>query len=488
MDDPRGVGHRQRFGRFDRDARRHPPGERAAPQAGVEGVADAELHREVGAPVEGLAEVVELEEVRMRQRGRGASLAAKSLERRRRRRVLRAQDLDGHFPSELHVLGFEDDAARAVADLAAEAIRRPRQLRGIGGRHPDRDGFAHRSGRGGNRALCARAQGVARFAHEAHEFGARAGRLLGPEGVQARGDSRADSALARLGDRCAREELREIRRRQRRVGVAEVGVVVRQLGDDFVEVGRGAACGRHGRHDHPAGRGVVEVALGIGREKSPPRAQLPEQDPERVNVDPPVAHLLPRDFRCDVTRFREDDARHRVAAPVVPARGAEVDELDLARVAHHHVLRRQIAVHDPKRGSVGPGAFVHVRECLRDLERDRDRVRPRDLDPRLDRALADVTERASFDVLDHGVRFAILVGAGLEHLRDARVLQLRLNPRFVEKSREKRAVVDVVAAHRLDDAGALRAFQPRRRREVDVAHAAACRELEQNPPTEDSRQ
>ena len=66
----------------------------------------------------------------------------------------------------------------------------------------------------------------------------------------------------------------------------------------------------------------------------------PEHDPERVEIDPPVADLLPRHLRRDVAGLREDDPRDRVAAPVVAARGAEVDELHLARVADHHVLRR----------------------------------------------------------------------------------------------------------------------------------------------------
>ena len=87
--------------------------------------------------------------------------------------------------------------------------------------------------------------------------------------------------------------------------------------------------------------------------------------------------------------------------------------------------------------------------------------------------------RAPLDVLDDGVGLAVLVGRRLEHLRDAGVMELRLDARLVEEAREERPVVDVVAPHRLDDARALGALDAGRRGEVDVAHPAARHELEE---------
>jgi len=55
-------------------------------------------------------------------------------------------------------------------------------------------------------------------------------------------------------------------------------------------------------------------------------------------------------------------------------------------------------------------------------------------------------------------------------LRDPGVPKLRLDAGLVEESCEKGAIVDVVSAHRLDDARALGPFNAGRRRKVHVAH------------------
>ncbi len=91
---------------------------------------------------------------------------------------------------------------------------------------------------------------------------------------------------------------------------------------------------------------------GSPSEEAPPLAELPEHDAEGVEVDAPVADLLPRHLRRHVPGLREDDAGDRVAAPVLPARRAEVDELHLADVADHHVLRAEVAVDDAERRAV----------------------------------------------------------------------------------------------------------------------------------------
>jgi hypothetical protein len=99
-----------------------------------------------------------------------------------------------------------------------------------------------------------------------------------------------------------------------------------------------------------------------------------------------------------------------------------------------------------------------------------------------------IREASSFDVLDHRVRLPVLIRARLEHLRDARVVELGLHPRLVEEAGEEGAVVDMVAPDGLHDARSLRPLNPGGRGEVDVAHPAARDQLEEEEPPESARQ
>ncbi len=143
---------------------------------------------------------------------------------------------------------------------------------------------------------------------------------------------------------------------------------------------------------------------------SPVRKRRPAQSsqsmmPSGVEVDAPVADLLPRDLGRDVPGLREDDARDRVASAVLSARGAEVDELHLARVADHHVLRRKVAVDDAERRPVGARALVDVGERVAP---SRCAIATASAQPM--RApiwmarVADVGEAAPLDVLDDACR------------------------------------------------------------------------------------
>ena len=98
--------------------------------------------------------------------------------------------------------------------------------------------------------------------------------------------------------------------------------------------------------------------------------------------------------------------------------------------------------------------------------RERDGVGPADRLPSLHRAAAHVAEAPPLDVLDHRVGLAgPLVDRGVEHLRHARVLELRLDPRFVEEASDEARILGVLAADDLHDHGALGAFEARRRGE-----------------------
>ena len=111
---------------------------------------------------------------------------------------------------------------------------------------------------------------------------------------------------------------------------------------------------------------AVMCDVGVALEEAAAGAELPEHHAEGVDVDAGVAGVAVGDLGRDVAGLGEDDARDGVAAAVLPARRAEVDDLALAAVAHHHVLRRQIAVHDGERLARGVVPLVDVGERLGD--------------------------------------------------------------------------------------------------------------------------
>src|SRR5580658_127802 len=424
----------------------------------------------------------------MRQRSYGARFGPKAVERPAGSRRVRAEDLQGYFATEVDVLGLEHDSARSLADHGPESIGRSRELMGIVGSHSERDALAHGTGRGCGSAPRIGLQRRAALLQKTSEFSARSSRLVRPEPSHQKADTRADASLSRLRRRSQRQEPREVECGERGARVALVGVVLRELRDHVVELARRVALGRDGGHlDLACGR-IVEVLLRVDGQKSTPRAQLPEDDAERIDVDSAVAHLLARHFGRDVSGLREYDPGDGVAAAVVASSRAEIDELDLARVAHHYVLRRQIAMDDAEGGTVRPGAFVHVGQRLRNLDRDGDRVRPAHANSRLEGPLTHVAQRMTLDILDDGVGLPALVAGRFENLSNAWMLQLRLDPGFVQKAREKRAVVDMIAPNRLNDARTFGPLEPRSGSEVDVAHSAARGELEHHASADHSRQ
>ena len=257
--------------------------------------------------------------------------------------------------------------------------------------------------RGGELRWTSRARRRA-FLEQARELGARAARLVRPERVHQRRDARAHAALAALAARAPSESslpsaarglrgaTRSDRRDRSRVSCAMTSSSSVGRAERRARAAGPRACPPRRRRGASAASPLEEAAA---------RAELPEHDAEGVEVDAPVADLLPRDLGRDVAGLREDDAGDRVAAAVVAARGAEVDELHLARVADHHVLRRQIAVHDAERRAVGAGALVDVGERLAPSRARSRRPRPSRCARRSgSRALRTSREAAALDVLD----------------------------------------------------------------------------------------
>ncbi len=223
----------------------------------------------------------------------------------------------------------------------------------------------------------------------------------------------------------------------RRVDEARSSIVVRQLRENRVERFRGVAQSSRRGEDDLARRSVVEVPHGVAHDKAAPRAKLPDDDAESIEVDATIAGLLPRDFRSDVSGLGEDDAGHGVASAVLSSSCAKIDEFDLAAVADHHILRRHIAMHDAQRRAVRRRAPVHVSQRLGNLEADRDHHGPIDLDASLGRALTHLAERSTLDVLEHGKWFPVLVGRRLENLGNPRMVELSLDAGLIQKSRQK---------------------------------------------------
>jgi hypothetical protein len=177
-----------------------------------------------------------------------------------------------------------------------------------------------------------------------------------------------------------------------------------------------------------------------------------------------------------------------LTAAVLTARGAEVDQLHFAAVADHHVLRAQIAMHDFQRAALGIGALVNMAQGFAEAHGQRERFGPRDAHSELSGAGAHVAQVAAFDVLDDDVRFTRGVRRRFENLRHTWMLELRLNPSLVQKTRHERAIVDVILADALDDQRTLCALDAARARKINLAHASAGHSTEQREALESAWQ
>jgi hypothetical protein len=230
------------------------------------------------------------------------------------------------------------------------------------------------------------------------------------------------------------------------------------------------------------------VSGGVTRQEAAPREELPKNHAESVKICGNAAGRIVGDLGRDVAGLCEYDARDGLAAPVLTPRGTEIDQLDLTAVAHHHVLRAQIAVHDLERLAIGVGALVNVRQAFGHAHAERQRLGPADANAELPSSRSQVAEVPALDVLDHDVGLAADVGGRLENLRDARVGELRLNSRLVQKAGQKRAVLDVIGTDDLDDQRPFSALDAASGRQVDFPHAAASDAIEEREAFERTRQ
>nr|WP_236644646.1 hypothetical protein [Sorangium cellulosum] len=463
-----GVRELERAQHLDRHGERVPPVDRGpAGEHGVERLALQQVHAAEQAAIRGHAEVVDLHEVLVGEAREDARLAAEAVRDRVGRGVLGGDDLERHAAPEVDVLRLVDGAARAGADLAQQPVARAGQhalVAALGGGHRLGAGAHRRDGRGAVRL---------RGGDEGRELAARAPRLAREEPLHQVRGPRAHAALAARQRGRRAEERGEVARGGAARRVPGIPVEGREPRDRGVERRRRPEREGDRRRIVLVARDGGHVRLRVALEEAAPRAQLPEHDPERVEVDPRVARIAVRDLRRDVARLREHDARDRVAAPVLSAGGPEVDDLHVAGEAEHHVLGRQVAVDDAERGARRVLALVHVGERLGDHRRDRDRLRPVEAVPELHRARPDLAEAPALDVLDDRVRLpGRRVDVRLDDLRDTGMLELRLHPRLVEEAGDVARIRRVLAADDLHDHGALGPLEAGRGGEEHLAHAS----------------
>ena len=139
-----------------------------------------------------------------------------------------------------------------------------------------------------------------------------------------------------------------------------------QLGDQLIELGRRADRLGNRRQRLLAGSHGGEMRGRLAHEEAPPRSELPQHHAEGVEIGRNAAGRVVGDLGRDVAGLCEHDAGDRVAAPVFAARRAEVDELRVAAVADHDVLR-----------ATGRGARFRAACRRRPCARERERARRR---------------------------------------------------------------------------------------------------------------
>ncbi len=127
---------------------------------------------------------------------------------------------------------------------------------------------------------------------------------------------------------------------------------------------------------------------------------------------------------------------------------------------------------------------MDVPERLGGARSDRDGVTPLDARAKVHRLRAHFAQASPLDVFDDDVGLPARVGRCLDDLRDAMMLELRLDARLVEKARDEGLVRCVVAPDDLDHAWPLGTLDAGRRRQVNFPHAPAGKPSEQPQPPE----
>ena len=228
----------------------------------------------------------------------------------------------------------------------------------------------------------------------------------------------------------------------------------------------------HERHRR-GGVEVRELQVLVARE------QLPQNDPQAVDVGASVGDLAPRLFGRQVGRAPEHHARRRVLLLEHAAREAEVRQLHLSEVAEQDVRRRDVPMDE-----VQIAVAVHVGERPRDLAPEVEGDVERDAGARADAAVPDLAQVLPLDQL-HGDEELAVHLARVEGRDQVRVGEAQDHLGLVQES-VRLGRVGLLRDHLLDDAELLESGLAGGR-QIDFAHPAPRHRLEQNVLAESAR-
>ena len=150
-------------------------------------------------------------------------------------------------------------------------------------------------------------------------------------------------------------------------------------------------------------------------------------------------------------------------------RDAEIRELHLAGAAEQHVVRRDVAVHEPSRGTVGARIRMHVIERVEQRPGHREGRRRWEPSPR--DGAQEPREIASLDEF-HRQEAVVAGPAELVHLHDVRVAKACGDAGFVDEALHGVGVEREPGVHPLDHEIAGDALGALQLRAKDLGHAA----------------
>ena len=213
----------------------------------------------------------------------------------------------------------------------------------------------------------------------------------------------------------------------------------------------------------------LEVAVAL--ERAVLRRHLVEHDAEREHVGAAIDRLGPALLGRHVRVLALHHAALGLGRALAGPRDAEVEHLDRAVVADHHVGRRHVAVHDPQGLTVAALALVGVVQPRRRADRHRQPELERDLDLLLRAVLEQRPRGVTVDVL-HRVEELAVGLTDVVDLRDVGVVEPGGEASLVEEHPHELRVAAALAGDDLQYRVALERADADRARQVDLGHAA----------------
>ncbi len=235
------------------------------------------------------------------------------------------------------------------------------------------------------------------------------------------------------------QRLLQVRVHLHRRLIAIGGAAAERLHHDALKLFGNAAVDRRRRQDLDVADLVQYGHVVVDGEQALAGQKLIQHDAQRENIRASVerlaAHLLGRHIR----KLALGRAAFALAVRLNLG-DAEVDQLDLALVADHHVRRRDVAVHQVEVVAQRVLFVVGVVQALAQLHGDQtalsQRHRRRAIDLLVLAALEGLAQRAARDVLHRQV-VAVFNLAPVEHLAEVGVVELNDQLGLVDEQRDQ---------------------------------------------------